>query len=112
MAGLRGQWSVIDNGLMPGILSGLRVVEVSTFVAAPLGGMTLAQLGAEVVRVDPLGGAPDHTRWPLAAVRHQPLLGRAEQGEAFDRGRPALGRRAGAGDQLVAERPARAAASC
>jgi 2-methylfumaryl-CoA isomerase len=47
-------------------LSGLRIVEVSTFVAAPLGGMTLAQLGAEVVRVDPLGGAPDHTRWPLA----------------------------------------------
>jgi 2-methylfumaryl-CoA isomerase len=47
-------------------LVGLRVVEVSTFVAAPLGGMTLAQLGAEVVRVDPLGGAPDHSRWPLA----------------------------------------------
>jgi 2-methylfumaryl-CoA isomerase len=47
-------------------LAGLRVVEVSTFVAAPLGGMTLAQLGAEVVRVDPLGGAPDHSRWPLA----------------------------------------------
>ena len=47
-------------------LAGLRIVEVSTFVAAPLGGMTLAQLGAEVVRVDPLGGAPDHTRWPLA----------------------------------------------
>jgi 2-methylfumaryl-CoA isomerase len=47
-------------------LAGLRIVEVSTFVAAPLGGMTLAQLGAEVVRVDPLGGAPDHARWPLA----------------------------------------------
>ena len=47
-------------------LAGLRIVEVSTFVAAPLGGMTLAQLGAEVVRVDPLGGAPDHSRWPLS----------------------------------------------
>jgi 2-methylfumaryl-CoA isomerase len=47
-------------------LAGLRVVEVSTFVAAPLGGMTLAQLGADVVRIDPLGGAPDHARWPLA----------------------------------------------
>ena len=47
-------------------LAGLRVVEVSTFVAAPLGGMTLAQLGAEVIRVDPLGGAPDTRRWPLA----------------------------------------------
>jgi 2-methylfumaryl-CoA isomerase len=47
-------------------LAGMRVVEVSSFVAAPLGGMTLAQLGAEVIRVDPLGGAPDITRWPLA----------------------------------------------
>jgi len=47
-------------------LGGLRVIEVSSFVAAPLGGMTLAQLGAEVIRIDPLGGAPDTTRWPLA----------------------------------------------
>jgi 2-methylfumaryl-CoA isomerase len=47
-------------------LAGLRVVEVSTFVAAPLGGMTLAQLGADVIRVDPIGGAADHTRRPLA----------------------------------------------
>ena len=47
-------------------LAGMRVVEVSAFVAAPLGGMTLAQLGAEVIRVDPLGGAPDHQRWPIA----------------------------------------------
>ena len=42
----------------PGPLSGLRVVEVSAFVAAPLGGMTLAQLGADVILVDPLGGPP------------------------------------------------------
>ena len=47
-------------------LAGLRVLEVSSFVAAPLGGMTLAQLGAEVIRLDPIGGAPDHSRWPLA----------------------------------------------
>lgn len=47
-------------------LAGLRVVEVSSFVAAPLGGLTLAQLGAEVIRVDPAGGGPDYTRWPLA----------------------------------------------
>jgi 2-methylfumaryl-CoA isomerase len=44
----------------------MRVVEVSSFVAAPLGGLTLAQLGAEVIRVDPAGGGPDFTRWPLA----------------------------------------------
>jgi 2-methylfumaryl-CoA isomerase len=49
-----------------GILSGLRVIEGSAFVAAPLGGMTLAQLGAEVIRFDPIGGGLDHGRWPLA----------------------------------------------
>lgn len=48
-----------------GILSGLRVVEVSAFVAAPLGGMTLAQMGAEVIRIDPPGGGLDYRRWPV-----------------------------------------------
>ncbi|HEX4815307.1 MAG TPA: CoA transferase [Nonomuraea sp.] len=47
-------------------LSGLRVVEISSYVATPLSGMTLAQLGADVIRVEPLGGAVDRTRWPLA----------------------------------------------
>lgn len=52
---------------MSGILAGMRVVEGSAFVAAPLGGMTLAQLGADVIRFDQIGGGLDHTRWPLAA---------------------------------------------
>lgn len=47
-------------------LDGVTVVEVSSFVAAPLCGVTLAQLGAEVIRVDPIGGAADYRRWPLA----------------------------------------------
>lgn len=47
-------------------LAGLRVVELSSFVATPLCGLTLAQLGAEVIRVEPLGGGPDRGRWPLA----------------------------------------------
>ncbi|WP_270936749.1 CoA transferase [Falsiroseomonas oryzae] len=51
---------------MTALLDGLRVVEVSAFVAAPIGGMTLAQLGAEVIRIDPLGGNIDIGRWPLA----------------------------------------------
>jgi 2-methylfumaryl-CoA isomerase len=48
-------------------LSGLTVVEVSSFVAAPLCGMTLGQLGAQVIRIDPIGGASDVQRWPLAS---------------------------------------------
>ena len=43
------------------------MVEGSAFVAAPLGGMTLAQLGADVIRFDQVGGGLDHARWPLAA---------------------------------------------
>jgi 2-methylfumaryl-CoA isomerase len=48
-------------------LAGITVVEVSSFVAAPLCGMTLNQLGAQVIRVDPIGGASDTQRWPLTA---------------------------------------------
>lgn len=47
------------------ILEGLRVVEASAFVACPLGGMTLAQLGADVIRFDPIRGGIDARRWPV-----------------------------------------------
>lgn len=47
------------------ILSGMRVVEASAFVAAPSGGMTLAQLGANVIRIDGLRGSLDRHRWPV-----------------------------------------------
>jgi 2-methylfumaryl-CoA isomerase len=47
-------------------LDGLTVLEISSFVAAPLGGLTLAQLGADVIRIDPVGGRADLGRWPLA----------------------------------------------
>ena len=36
---------------MYGILEGLRIVEAYAFVAAPTGGLTLAQLGTDVIRV-------------------------------------------------------------
>jgi 2-methylfumaryl-CoA isomerase len=47
------------------ILSGLRIVEMSAFIAAPLGGACLASLGADVIRIDPPGGGIDIGRWPL-----------------------------------------------
>jgi 2-methylfumaryl-CoA isomerase len=54
---------------MSGILNGMRVVEGSAFVAVPLAGMTLAQMGAEVIRFDRLQGGLDAGRWPLAPNR-------------------------------------------
>src|ERR1044072_2668153 len=53
-----------------GALDGLRVVEGSAFVAAPLGGMTLAQLGADVIRFDNIGGGIDFHRWPETPDGH------------------------------------------
>ncbi|CCW13488.1 MULTISPECIES: CoA transferase [Rhodococcus] len=47
-------------------LEGIRVVDLSSFVAGPTAGRILAELGADVVRVDPVAGAVDGGRWPLA----------------------------------------------
>ena len=48
-------------------LEDLRVVELSAFVAAPFAGMNLAQMGAEVIRIDRIGGGLDFNRWPVTA---------------------------------------------
>ena len=50
---------------MPNILEGMRIVEGTAFVAAPLAGMTLAQLGADVIRFDRIQGGLDYRRWPV-----------------------------------------------
>ncbi|HZZ89104.1 MAG TPA: CoA transferase [Caulobacteraceae bacterium] len=49
------------------LLKGLTVVEAAAFIAGPTSGLYLAQFGAEVIRIDQLGGGPDFRRWPLAA---------------------------------------------
>jgi 2-methylfumaryl-CoA isomerase len=51
--------------MVAGLLSGMRVVEGAAFVAVPLGTMTLAQFGADVIRFDPIGGGIDYRRWPI-----------------------------------------------
>ena len=48
-----------------GVLRGMRVIESSAFVAVPSAGMTLAQMGAEVIRIDMPGGGMDFARWPV-----------------------------------------------
>ena len=52
---------------MKGVLDGLRVIEGSAFVAVPLAGMTLAQMGADVIRFDRIGGGLDSGRWPVTS---------------------------------------------
>ena len=52
--------------MMNNILSGLRIIESSAFVAVPMAGMTLAQMGAEVIRFDRLEGGLDARRMPYS----------------------------------------------
>lgn len=49
------------------VLNGLSVVELASFIAAPTASLYLRELGADVIRIDPIGGGPDRQRWPLAA---------------------------------------------
>ena len=42
----------------PQVLQGVRVVELSQLIAAPFCGLTLLDLGAEVIKVEPPSGDP------------------------------------------------------
>jgi len=69
------------------ILAGMRIVETSAFVAAPLGGMTLAQMGADVIRIDQIGGGLDYRRWPVTDDGHSLYwagLNKAKRSVALD----------------------------
>jgi len=73
------------------ILEGFRVIEASAFVAAPLGGMTLAQMGADVIRIDPPSGGLDYRRWPVTADNVSLFwagLNKSKRSVAIDIGRP------------------------
>jgi 2-methylfumaryl-CoA isomerase len=74
------------------LLKGLRVVEGAAFVAAPTCGLYLAQMGAEVIRFDNIGGGPDFRRWPLAengSSLYWEGLNKGKKSVALDLTRPA-----------------------
>lgn len=65
--GREGRMQNTENDVsMYPVLADLRIVEGAAFVAAPLCALHLAQLGAEVIRIDAIGGGPDFLRWPRA----------------------------------------------
>jgi 2-methylfumaryl-CoA isomerase len=76
---------------MYSLLSDLRVVECASFIAAPTCALHLAQLGAQVVRIDPIGGGMDFRRWPLGPQGHSLYwegLNKGKRSVAIDLGRP------------------------
>lgn len=71
------------------LLAGLSIVEASSFVASPSAGLYCAQLGADVIRVDQIGGGPDFRRWPVTANNdslYWENLNRAKKSVALDLG--------------------------
>ena len=73
------------------LLSNLSIIEASSFVASPSAGLYCAQMGAEVIRVDQVGGGPDYHRWPVTANNdslYWENLNRAKKSVALDLGKP------------------------
>lgn len=71
------------------LLTGLSVIEASSFVASPTAGLYMAQMGAEVIRVDQIGGGPDFRRWPITTGNdslYWENLNRAKKSVALDLG--------------------------
>src|SRR5262245_43045996 len=73
----------MSEGAAPGLLSGLRVLEIGHFVAAPFCTRLLADLGADVIKIEPPAGDPvrqwgkqvtGHSLWWPLHGRHKPSI--------------------------------------
>lgn len=76
---------------MYSMLAGLRVVECASFIAAPSCALHLQQLGAEVIRIDAIGGGMDFGRWPVApegSSLYWEGLNKGKRSVAIDLSRP------------------------
>src|SRR5206468_8585013 len=57
VAGGRGpDGAPVMTGARPGPLAGIRVLEVGHILSGPFGGMLLADLGADVIKIEPVDG--------------------------------------------------------
>jgi 2-methylfumaryl-CoA isomerase len=81
------------------LLSGLSIIEASSFVASPTAGLYCAQFGAEVIRVDHVAGGLDYDRYMLTEE------GRSLSWENLNRAKKsvALDLQSGEGRELLVE---------
>lgn len=104
---------------MAGILDGVRVLDVTRFVAGPAATVLLADLGADVIRIESPGGAEDRTTLPFRDGFHGGVgftqLGRNKRGVSIDlaseNGRAVFDRLLVGADIVVANMPRRTAAA-
>ena len=70
----------------PGPLDGIRILEFSEIIAGPFGGMLLADMGADVIKVEPPAGEPWRGFQPLGLreSRGYIALNRGKRGIALD----------------------------
>jgi len=78
-----------DDG-RPGPLSGVKVLEFSEILAGPYGGMLLADMGADVIKVEPPGGEPWRAFQPLGMREGRGYIGlnRGKRGIVLDLNAP------------------------
>ena len=70
------------------LLPPLRVIESSAFIAAPLAGLALAQFGADVIRVEMIGGGIDYARMPR--MPHPEQRGRSLYWTGLNKGKRSI----------------------
>jgi len=68
---------------MPGALDGIKILEFTQIIAGPFGGMMLSDMGADVIKVEPLQGEP----WRLA---RQFIPGESKTYMSLNRGKRSL----------------------
>lgn len=64
-----------------GVLSGIRVLDFGRFIAGPFCGALLADHGADVIRIDRVGGSEDRFILPLAKSGEGPMFMQVNRGK-------------------------------
>lgn len=75
---------------MPGPLAGIKVIEFSQIIAGPFAGMLLADMGADVIKIEPPEGEPWRLNMPIVPLESRSFisLNRGKRSLPLDLTRP------------------------